>query len=113
MRKNINCTGSVRYFLSFESLEEKKPNIELLKVLHDFYVSASNGSARPETITTTKKGSKRQSVSANSVDQNPTIYEKSGLVNNVTVVRDAKDCKGFMRMIERAVASMLGETIRY
>lgn len=95
-------------------MEEKKPNIELLKVLHEFYVSASNGSARPESVTTTKKGSKKQHASPNSIDPNPTATcEKTDVITDVTVVRDAKDCKGFMRMIERAVASMLGETIRY
>ena len=69
----------------------EKLTIPELTALTELYVAASNGSVRPET----NKGVRNDDPAG------------------TTIIRDAKECKGFMRAIERIVCKNFNEVVNH
>lgn len=96
------------------AIEKGSLSVEHIVALKDLYVAASKGAIRPETLTG-KKFFDRIPVDIGEEQERPSEKERD-LIKEINpkmkLVRDAKECKSFMRMIERIIAANYGETLR-
>lgn len=121
------------------SLREQELNLKLerlsikkLYAISKLYVAASNGSVRPEIPTqkTTNNSSQsagNQTNHGSGNTTNPDAHQKADNTSQPSfvtpvmaqvsegsiVIRDAKECKMFMRCMERAACKILGVEYKY